>query len=298
VDRTVAAGGLVLGVGARPRPALQLLVAARGRLLIAQQGRPVLLARVQPGGSAVEYCSTGAFRSPLRPVRAAQAATVGSWEHHFASALESSDSGPLHDGRWLLAPAAPRLAGTSAVGSVRERWDGLLLSRRSGEIDWFRRNGGGQVLTLRPVSGPSDARVKACRKQARAGVLAPVLLWWISALDCYVVLDGHDRLAAAIAEEQEPVLMSLARTDGDRVRRETDQVVERFLGVQDQVRLLGDAALESAGRALAGTLADIQTGHDRSWAWPLRGGARAWDDAAREHAPRSWSSSGRVGRLW
>ncbi|MGB8939405.1 MAG: hypothetical protein WCD21_04060 [Streptomyces sp.] len=36
-----------------------------------------------------------------------------------------------------------------------------------------------------------DPRVKAYRKQARDGTLPPVLLWWVSGLDCHLVLDGH-----------------------------------------------------------------------------------------------------------
>ncbi|MYX98297.1 hypothetical protein GT045_26700 [Streptomyces sp. SID486] len=42
--------------------------------------------------------------------------------------------------------------------------------------------------------------------------LPPVLLWWASGLDCHLVLDGHARLAAAIAESLEPPLLQLHRT--------------------------------------------------------------------------------------
>lgn len=45
----------------------------------------------------------------------------------------------------------------------------------------------------------------------------PVLLWWISGLDCYVILDGHDRILAAIAEDREPPFMALAAIDRHRL---------------------------------------------------------------------------------
>jgi hypothetical protein len=59
---------------------------------------------------------------------------------------------------------------------------------------------------------PGDSRVKAYRKQIREGTLPPVLLWWVSGLDCHLILDGHARLAAAIAESVEPPLLQLHRT--------------------------------------------------------------------------------------
>ncbi|MFF5725047.1 hypothetical protein [[Kitasatospora] papulosa] len=61
------------------------------------------------------------------------------------------------------------------------------------------------------MPGPGDSRVKAYRKQAREGTLPPVLMWWVSGLDCHLILDGHARLAAAIAESVEPPLLRLHR---------------------------------------------------------------------------------------
>ncbi|MFG2333996.1 hypothetical protein ACGFMM_30875 [Streptomyces sp. NPDC048604] len=88
----------------------------------------------------------------------------------------------------------------------------LVEGHPDGYIDWFTHSGSWEVLPLRPMPGPRDSRVKAYRKQAREGTLPPVLLWWVSGLDCHLVLDGHARLAAAIAEFIEPPLLQLHRT--------------------------------------------------------------------------------------
>lgn len=37
-------------------------------------------------------------------------------------------------------------------------------------------------------------------------------MWWVSGLDCHLILDGHARLAAAIAASIEPPLLQLHRT--------------------------------------------------------------------------------------
>ena len=55
------------------------------------------------------------------------------------------------------------------------------------------------------------ARVKAYRKQVREGMLRRVLLCWVSGLGCHLILDGHARLASAIAESVEPPLGTTGR---------------------------------------------------------------------------------------
>ncbi|MEU7076007.1 hypothetical protein AB0B30_38445 [Streptomyces narbonensis] len=73
----------------------------------------------------------------------------------------------------------------------------LVEGHPDGYIDWFVHSGSWQVLPLRPMPDPGDSRVKAYPKQAREGTLPPVLLWWVSGLDCHLILDGHAGLAAA-----------------------------------------------------------------------------------------------------
>src|SRR4051812_41356545 len=66
-----------------------------------------------------------------------------------------------------------------------------------------------EPLAMRPMSGPDDARVKAWRRASREGHMPPALLMWISGLDRYIVLDGHDRIAAALAEGTRPSVLVL-----------------------------------------------------------------------------------------
>ncbi|MEU8780324.1 hypothetical protein [Streptomyces sp. NPDC048637] len=84
-----------------------------------------------------------------------------------------------------------------------------------GYVDWYLHNGSWEILPLRPMPDADDSRVKAYRKQALDGTLPPVLLWWVSGLDCHLILDGHARFAAAIAESTEPGLLELHRTVPD-----------------------------------------------------------------------------------
>ena len=64
-------------------------------------------------------------------------------------------------------------------------------------IDWGC-SGSGEIIPLREPSPADAARVKAWRKHARENTLPPVLLWWVTGLEAYVILDGHDRRPAQL----------------------------------------------------------------------------------------------------
>ncbi len=289
--------GLTLDVAGRSRPELAVYVAADGRLLLRQADQAVLLAKLHNDHAAVEYFITGNYRSPIAPTRAADAAAIadagsehrsGRWAHYFATALRAAQHSPLYDGRWLLNASATHLENTPWARSVARRWTELLLAENPGEIDWISRQGGGQVLPLRQLSDPTDSRVKAYRKQARVGILPPVLLWWISSLDCYVIVDGHDRILAAIAEEQEPSFMALTGIQQQRIDSHSQAVVDRYLAEQQLTPAGNIEALAASSRRLAWTLNEIHTDYHRTRAWILPGGSAAWDDIAQAHAP-AWS---------
>src|SRR4029078_2274621 len=98
--------GLVLDVERPAWPAMRVEIAGHGSLVLRQGDTVVLMAQVDGNRFGVEYALTGLYRSPVPPVRAAQAAAVGSddaggvrrvrWAHRFAAALTDTVCGPLH----------------------------------------------------------------------------------------------------------------------------------------------------------------------------------------------------------
>ncbi|MEV5799865.1 hypothetical protein [Streptomyces collinus] len=240
--------GLSLDVRDRRRPGLCVFSAGR-RLLLSQGERPVLLADVDVRHEGVDFWRTDEYRSFVPPLRAETgrvlAGSAERWAHRFAGYLADSPDSPLHDGRWLLSHESPFRRWRHAGTSHAEYWSSMLVEGHpDGYIDWFLHSGSWEVLPLRPMPGTDDSRVKAYRKQAREGTLPPVLLWWVSGLDCHLVLDGHARLAAAIAESVEPPLLHMHRT----VSRD-----DLAAGVDDAVGAYEDELARFAGlRAVHG----------------------------------------------
>lgn len=261
-------------------PPLRFESADGGRLLLRQGDRPLLLGRDDPEGCSREGLYThrlDGYRSPLPPIRSARMREPGNWPHQYARWLEDSTDGPLYDGRWILSERRTFPLYVWTGDFVRD-WPAHYL-------DWCA--GGWQgVIPLRPLSAPDAARVKAYRGHAREGTLAPVLLWWVPFLDGWLILDGHDRAVAALAEGGTPPCVVLERGQDDRVWRETADVVTARH--REHLRSL-DAHPSDPGterrrtfleRSHAELLASLPYDHGSPRSWPLPGGAVTWDDLA------------------
>ncbi|GAA2201900.1 hypothetical protein GCM10009787_58750 [Streptomyces bangladeshensis] len=270
-------GGLVLDVRGRPGPAaLRFETAEEGRrTVLRQRERTVLLGGLTGQGCChdLRLHRLDGYRSPLPPIASSRMRSAVDWAHQYARWLEGSDATPLDDGRWHLARRTWFEPGVWSADLVRD-WPAGLLELYCG-------GGWHGVLPLRRLSPPDAARVKAYRKHVRDGTLAPVLLWWVPFLDGWLILDGHDRAVAALAEDRTPPCVVLTRLpDEDAWRREAEQLAEghrrhsaRFTGTERQRRALE----EGYGAVLAGL--PYEPSAVRTW--PLTGGTPAWEVLAR-----------------
>ncbi|WP_406044851.1 hypothetical protein OG799_10525 [Micromonospora sp. NBC_00898] len=295
--------GLTLDVAAPDRPGLRVEVAGGRRMLIRQGDRVVLLARPRAGHFGVHYLRTGRYRSPLPPITAAHARRVreastdddawaARWSHAFTGWLHDTGEGPLHRGSWVLAHGMP------SWGVVGHWWRLRDVDPDRGHITWFGYGDPVEdqrdVLPLRPLSPADDGRVRAFRKQARDGMLPPALLWWVSGLNTLLVLDGHDRIAAALAEGTVPGVLVLSPAVDARLgeawqRREVDEYAHRMGHLH---RTWGDVSVPAVSRRFAASLGHIARSEGTNRAWLLPGGRTAWDRLVSQLAP-DWINDGR-----
>ncbi|MDY6997376.1 MAG: hypothetical protein SW019_12305 [Actinomycetota bacterium] len=211
--------GIVLDVAAPPRSALAVQVAPPDLLRVCQSGSTLISARVD-GVSGAHWLRHRHPDPVVAPIGVALAEQLGPdlmrWAHHFATELASGVQGPLRRGRWILRPVTVRGCaggggGTSAAaGSAVAHWRPDVGGfDEEGYLDW-RADHADPLLPLRRPSPPDAARVKAFTKLARAGLLPPVLIWQVTGLRCWLVIDGHDRLTAAVNAGIVPPVLGLA----------------------------------------------------------------------------------------
>ncbi|MYV96708.1 hypothetical protein [Streptomyces sp. SID3343] len=295
---------LRLAVPESARPTLRILAARGGRFVMVDESRrrtagavgeagteereapgmrdapAVLFARVEADRSGVDYHCTGLYRSPVPPLRAAETRLVGSvkdpgwyarWAHRMADAL--TGHGPLYGGDWSLARRLdrtrlvfPRFAAPELPAHPAGRVD-----YRSHTTDYW------EIMPLRAPAPADDGRVKAYRKQVRDDTLPPVLVWWVGMLTTHVVLDGHDRLAAAIAEGRVPPLLVLSRrTDHTPWEAGPLGAFERRMAAAEGAPDAADRLIPAAGRQLASDLHGLNIGYGPTRAWMLAGGEPEW----------------------
>lgn len=154
------------------------------------------------------------------------------WSRYFARQLMEAPTPLLSSGRWLLRPmeqtkpTAPYVLnkqvpfeqwrfetppGTSDISVFwslySEDIPDLQDPKKVILVDWWW--GGYQLLPRHSVL-PECGRVKWWRKKCREGTLPPILVWFISGLASFVILDGHDRMQAALAEGIQPQFLVLS----------------------------------------------------------------------------------------
>lgn len=208
--------GLSLTVDPPARARLRVEAATPGLLRISSAGAPLLWARQLPRWGGVRLVAPAEVPRdalPLPPltmerVRSApgapgSAAWLEHWGRRFVAMLAESSRSPLHDGPWELSFGGRRRGARDLLEfPARERPSQAF-------VDWGL-SGSGDTLALRAPSRPDAARVKAWRKVARDGALPPLLLLFVSGLDLFLLLDGHDRALAARLEGVEAPRLALS----------------------------------------------------------------------------------------
>lgn len=287
--------GLTLEVERPARPGLRVEVASGRRLLLRQADRIVLLGVQRAGHRGLRYARTGSYRSPLPPISASLArrmretggdAWAQRWTHQFTDWLGGAVDGPLHTGSWTFVPGMPSWA-------VPKPWQRLsTCDPDHGHITWFGYGDPDEdvrdILPLRKLSPPDAARVKSYRRQCREGVLPPVLLWWVSGLDTLLVLDGHDRIAAALAERSVPDVIVLGpAADPEWISALARPAIRAYEGRMAQA----SPPAAASSRKLASELSAAALAQGQTRAWLVPGGADAWDRHAATLAP-GWNAVG------
>ncbi|MGC5701031.1 hypothetical protein J4P02_12595 [Pseudomonas sp. NFXW11] len=258
--------GVTVGEAAGDKPPLYLRSGSNARIKLMHHHNTLFWATPVRGSGGVwlvrNRLAQGAECRLLSPIDSptveqhaalAPALRIKAWSRYFVSRLSESARHFLTPGYWLAqgllpeqGPPAPGLD-SWRFSSSAEPFSHLPSWRLYGEdfldnlqpqtlewIDWW--HGGGKLIGLHSVDLQAG-RLKWWRKKAREGSLPPILLWYVGGLASYVVIDGHYRLQAAIAENLAPTFIVVCATR-ERPTLACPQQQQRVL---DSLRKRGDA---------------------------------------------------------
>jgi hypothetical protein len=290
-----------------PGPGLRV-EAASGHIRITCNGEPVMWGRIHRhyrglwrllSGRSTSLGAVRPFRaSDLTSVRAApgSAAWWRQWARVFARELAVSSSTPLFPARWAITPArASDIRSAPVPGKPPVDWTrlgciddvGACLNTPAMSWESWWINGSGAFLRAREKSPDDKSRVRALRKRARDGSLPPILVHYISGLDMFMLLDGHDRLLCAELEGAPPAFLVLWQVreqprEPDKARGE---IILREIEQRRNYRRSSTKPLETAAENRV--LIEAFDDRPRLWpitrAYPLAGGVVRW----REEVARS-----------
>jgi hypothetical protein len=317
-DLPVAGPGLRLSVPASgrwlQRPALRLEAAPRYRLRLMSGGQPLLWFRIEGYWDQSSFLR-GTPHAPWRlpPLSAPEVRSVThtpgtppwweAWARRTGRALVEAPATVLHAGAWCLRPlrAIPAERACRHATSTLE-WsfgqppapphslDAVLDFVPFWKELWWEevpRQKRGAVLPLRAPSATDDGRIKSWRKHARDGTLPPALLLYVDLLARWLVLDGHDRVHAALLEGVEPPLLGLWPCV--EARHPERQVREQGALLSAEFQLRAGATPRDIDRVNRMLVRHFER-RERdtvSRAWPVSGGLEAW--RAEVLAWRRWS---------
>jgi hypothetical protein len=248
--------GLTFSVAECPEPGFVASICPPRRLRVSVCDVPVLWARVHNDyydyellraewSASLEIVPPIPFRLADDIAASAQYTPLQRWAKHFCQALSQSPRSPLSDGDWCL---GPRMHWREEGSLSLEEIEGIFAHRSCERVNWCDPI---PPIPLRDVSPNDSGRVKAWRKLARAGELPPVLLYWISGLAAYVVLDGHDRLLAAKLERVSAPYLVLERVSERQKSAEDVQKVWDCVGMAFEHAAIAGVGLQDSRKFTA-----------------------------------------------
>lgn len=246
-------------------------------LRIQANQRPFLWAAIDDWWNHVNLLQAPSAASPgiIPPITARTRSA--DWTRFMLDALAESPRSPLYTGDWWCGGEA------DWDGKARFQPESLQRTDRYWALGWFE----GRLMGLRTLSAPDDRRVGFWRKQLRVGHQPPVVLLYVSVLEMFVILDGHDRLQAALIEGMRPEYLILAPVQHRRWPTPTNATQTRASIVRTYSHAwqkAGPAGRAGLNRGLIQAFSPLEDHVSRMRVWPLSGGWPRWRSEVRQAA--------------
>lgn len=139
------------------------------------------------------------------------------WSKYFVFALKRNKNAFYYNGNWEIKAFIP-ITGSWDYRRINNKESYLGYSDLEKSINndvmqyvsWFCSNNNPLDFVSLRVVDKNSGRLKWWRKKVRENTLPPILLYFVSGLDTYIILDGHYRLMASILENVAPNILTIS----------------------------------------------------------------------------------------
>ncbi|UII25421.1 hypothetical protein LVD15_19245 [Fulvivirga maritima] len=195
-----------------------------------------------------DYWGVWALINPLdwelsdMPVAPINAATVEEskneeyywfWSRFFAKQLGDKNDPYLSKGIWTITIGSSYENRAANTSEIIYDLDDAYVTENPRWIDWdIGKNG--NIIALKNEPNIESGRVKWYRKLVRENACPPVLVWYLTCLSAYIIIDGHARLKAFQTEAIPAKFLILNSIREQEIKRDPKVQQNILLGIEQR----------------------------------------------------------------
>lgn len=174
---------------------------------------------------------------PIKPINSAvieeskNADYYTFWSRFFAKQLSEEDHPLLSGGIWTITIGSSIENRAENTLEIINDIDNAFDKENPRWVEWDIGRCG-SIVALKNEPNEENGRVKWFRKLVREASCPPVLVWYLSCIDGYVILDGHARLKAYQLESIPPRFLVLNAVIEEEIKRDPKVQKSILLGLE------------------------------------------------------------------
>ena len=153
------------------------------------------------------------------------------WARFFAKELSNENQSILSGGLWTITIGSAMENRDESTAELINDIDKAFDKENPRWVEWDIGRCG-SIVALKAEPHPDNGRVKWFQKLVREKSCPPVLLWYLSCIDGYVILDGHCRLKAFERVSVPPRFLVLNAVVEQEIKRDPKVQKNILLGLE------------------------------------------------------------------
>ncbi|MBL3655878.1 hypothetical protein [Fulvivirga sediminis] len=198
------------------------------------------------------------------------------WSRFFAKQLGNKKAPYLSKGLWTITIGSSYKSRSLNTSVIIYDIDNAYSSENPRWIGWEGESG--NIIALKNEPYTESGRVKWYRKLIRENCCPPVLVWYLTCLSAYIIIDGHDRLKAFQSESSPTKFLVLSSIREEQINKDPKVQQNILFGIQqrqkrqtkskmtvDEINKLLISAFDTRPYCYSITRAKARANFDKKW---------------------------------